>query len=243
MAAMTGTAGAASPERSRSEALRRKVGLLMPTVDATSRRMWTHPRNDLVYLEWLKALHGMIRATVPLMLAATESCVARQGDPAADLLGRYLAKHIREEYGHDQWVADDYVVAGGDPEELRSALPGPAIAALVGSQYYWLRHVHPVALIGHIAVLEGNPPGPGLAPDLAARTGLPEDSFRTIARHAQLDVQHRDDVHRLIDRLPLDAAQNELLGLSALHTMRGLIEVMEAILDRVHRDAPVALAG
>jgi hypothetical protein len=230
-------------DQSRSEALRRKVGLLMPAVDAASRAMWAHPRSDLVYLEWLKALHGMIRATVPLMLAATEQCVLRQGDPVADALGRYLSKHIREEYGHDQWVADDYLVAGGDPAELRSTVPGPAIASLVGSQYYWLRHVHPVALVGHIAVLEGNPPGPGLAGSLAKRTGLPEDSFRTIARHAQLDVQHRDDVHRLVDRLPLDDALTELMGVSALHTLRGLIEVMEAICDRVNRNSPAVLTG
>ncbi|MGW6707177.1 iron-containing redox enzyme family protein [Streptomyces sp. NPDC054956] len=230
-------------EQTRSQALRHKIGLLMPAVDAASRQMWSHPHSDQVYLEWLKTLHGTIRATVPLMLAAVEQCTARQGDPVADLVGRYLAKHIREEYGHDQWVAEDYVVAGGDPETLRTALPGAAIASLVGSQYYWLRHAHPVALVGHIAVLEGNPPGPGLAGDLAVRTGLPEASFRTIARHAQLDVQHRDDVHRLIDRLPLDPAQEELLGVSALHSMRGLIEVMEDALGRVHRRSPVALAG
>ncbi|MFD9318423.1 iron-containing redox enzyme family protein [Streptomyces sp. NPDC060053] len=230
-------------EQTRSQALRHKIGLLMPAVDAASRQMWTHPHSDQVYLEWLKALHGTIRATVPLMLAAVEQCTVRQGDPVADLVGRYLAKHVREEYGHDQWVADDYVVAGGDPEALRTTLPGAAIASLVGSQYYWLRHVHPVALVGHIAVLEGNPPSPGLAGDLAARTGLPDESFRTIARHALLDVQHRDDVHRLIDRLPLDPAQEELLGVSALHSLRGLIEVMEDVLGRVHRRSPVALAG
>ncbi|MFJ5219768.1 iron-containing redox enzyme family protein [Streptomyces sp. NPDC088354] len=230
-------------EQSRSSRLREKTGLLMPAVDAASRRMWTHSRSDVMYVEWLKTLHGTIRATVPLMLAATEQCVARQGDPVADMLGRYLSKHIREEYGHDQWVAEDHALAGGDPAELRTAVPGPAIASLVGSQYYWLRHVHPVALIGHIAVLEGNPPGPGLAGDLAARTGLPADAFRTIARHAQLDVQHRDDVLRLVDRLPLDAELEDLVGVSALHTMRGLIEVMEAVVTRVEARVPVAVAG
>jgi hypothetical protein len=229
-------------EQSRSEALRRKAGLLMPALDAASRQMWAHPCRDLVYLEWLRTLHGMIRATVPLMLAAAEQCLARPGDPVADLLGRYLAKHIREEYGHDQWIAEDYALAGGDPDDLRTAVPGPAVAALVGSQYYWLRHVDPVALVGHIAVLEGNPPGPGLADDLAARTGLRPEAFRTIARHAQLDVQHRDDVYRLVDRLPLDAAQADLLGTSALHTLRGLIEVTDAVLDRVRRGSPAAVA-
>ncbi|GAA3376672.1 hypothetical protein GCM10020367_49280 [Streptomyces sannanensis] len=230
-------------DQSRSRRLQQKIGLLMPAVDAASRRMWTHPHSDRMYVEWLKTLHGTIRATVPLMLAATEQCVARQGDPVADMLGRYLSKHIREEYGHDQWVADDLVVAGGDPAELWSAVPGPAIASLVGSQYYWLRHVHPIALVGHIAVLEGNPPGPGLAADLASRTGLAGDAFRTIVRHSHLDVQHRDDVLRLVDRLPLGAALEDLLGLSALHTLRGLIEVMEAVADRVEADVPAAVAG
>ena len=30
-------------------------------------------------------------------------------------------------------------------------MPSPAVAALVGSQYYWLLHHHPVALLGFVA--------------------------------------------------------------------------------------------
>ena len=34
-------------------------------------------------------------------------------------------------------------------------------AALVGAQYYWIRHVHPVALLGYVMLLEGYPPSAG----------------------------------------------------------------------------------
>ena len=43
----------------------------------------------------------------------------------------------------------------------RGAGAGPVaanVATLVGAQYYWLRHVHPVSLLGHMAVMEGYSP-------------------------------------------------------------------------------------
>ena len=131
-----------------------KLQFAVPPMLREMARLW---EGDLVretYLEWLRILHGMIRATVPLMLTATDACVSRVGDPVADQFGAYLARHIREEFGHDEWVAEDYAAAGGDPAELADMAVGGAVAALVGSQYYWIRHVHPIGLLGHIAVLE-----------------------------------------------------------------------------------------
>ena len=53
-------------------------------------------------------------------------------------------------------------------------MPSPTVAALVGSQYYWIFHYHPVALLGFVALfVEGHPPTPQLIEVLNERTGFP----------------------------------------------------------------------
>ena len=226
-----------STSMTHSQLLRCKVELVKPSLDRVSARMWSHEDGDAMYALWLASLHGMIRATVPLMIEALEECLRRSGEPVADELGAYLARHIKEELGHDEWAAEDLrrvADAGVTTVDLDTFLPGPEIAALVGSQYYWIKHVHPVALAGHMAVLEGYPPAPDMAASLAERTGLPIHAFDTIDRHSTLDVRHRDEIMRMIDRLPLDERLSQLMGISALVTVDGVARVMEANMAAVN---------
>jgi len=88
----------------------------------------------------------------------------------------------------------------------------PAVAALVGAQYYWVLHHHPVALLGYIGLLEGFPPSPGMIEDLRARTGYPADAFRTLVAHAELDPRHGDELFELVDTLPLTPEQSAVVG-------------------------------
>ncbi|MFI6318902.1 iron-containing redox enzyme family protein [Nonomuraea sp. NPDC050556] len=210
-----------------SRRLQAKVGLAMPLLLTRTAAMWSEPTPAL-YRAWLAALHGMVCATVPLVLDATTACLARD-DCLSRELAAYLAHHVHDEYGHDQDVLDDYARAGGDVDELLLGTQLPEVAAVVGCQYYWIRHAHPVALLGHIAVLEGHPPPAGLAPHLARRTGLPYDAFRTLTRHATLDRAHREELWRAIDALPLTPAAEELIGLSALTTIQGLAHLVDTV--------------
>ncbi|WP_241694994.1 iron-containing redox enzyme family protein [Streptomyces sp. C] len=89
---------------------------------------------------------------------------------------------------------------------------------LAGAQYYRIEHEHPVTLLGYIAVLEGNAPGPRLADRLAEATGLPGTAFRTLREHAELDGGHLDDLHRVLDALALPPALRTAVSVSALHT-------------------------
>jgi Iron-containing redox enzyme len=217
-----------------------KLGFVVPSMLREMARLWEGETPRATYLEWLRVLHSMIRATVPLMLTATEACLQRAGDPVAEGFGQYLSRHIREEYGHDAWVAEDYAAAGGDPSQLALLTVGGAVASLVGSQYYWVRHVHPVALLGHIAVLEGYPPAADVARSMAARTGLPPAAFRALDRHATLDQRHRADVYRLLDALPLQPWHERLIGTSALHTAAGVREVAAGVVQSMRSPASAA---
>jgi hypothetical protein len=213
---------------SRSVRLRAKLELMVPAVLAQTRLLWAGPDPVTAYQRWLVASHQMVRATVPLMVSALAECQSRSGDQAAMALAGYLARHIRDEFGHDQWVAADLERAGGDAAAL-SEPPPPAVASLVGAQYYWIRHAHPVSLLGHIAVLEGYPPHPGLAARLADLTSLPQAAFHTIDRHASLDVRHRDELLRTIDAIPMTDWHEQLLSISAFHTVSGMADVVAMV--------------
>ncbi|MDF5759100.1 iron-containing redox enzyme family protein [Spongiactinospora sp. TRM90649] len=208
------------------EALRAKIELVLPGYLATVRAMWDGDAAAR-YPGYLAMLHTVMRASVPLLEAALAECRARADrDPVAGRLAGYYARHAREERGHDEWVRQDLAALGEDPDGPLAHAPGAAVAGLVGAQYYWLRHYHPCSLLGYIAVVEGYPPSPGWVGWLRRTTGHPAAAFRTLTRHAELDPGHRDDLYRLLGDLPLTPEQESAIGLSALHTLRGLIALL-----------------
>ena len=152
-------------------------------------------------------------------------------DPAAARLALYLTAHIPEERNHDQWLLDDLETLGVPRSEVLQRVPPPSVAALVGSQYYWVLHHHPVALLGYIAVLEGYPPSAAEVERVIARTELPRSAFRTLLEHADLDRTHRDRFFRTLDRLPLTHEQSALVVVSGFWTLHLMIELLEDILE------------
>ncbi|HEX2253300.1 MAG TPA: iron-containing redox enzyme family protein [Thermoanaerobaculia bacterium] len=229
-------ASGASGALSHSQRLRGKIRLAAPRLDAVARTFWTHPRLPELFPEFLFLLHSMIRTSVPMMREAAEAA-RRQGpdDPTALPLADYYERHAREELHHDDWLLDDMVALGMDREQVLSRLPSPLVASLVGAHYYWMRHVHPVALLGYLAVLEGNPPTVERLTEIRQRAGLPEAGFRTLIKHAHLDPHHRDELDEQIDRLPLDGRLVALLGVAALDTVERVSLAFEEILDRFAR--------
>ena len=109
----------------------------------------------------------------------------------------------------------------------------PAVAALVGAQYYWVLHAHPAAVLGYLAVAEGNPSTTSTVLRLQAATAHPVSAFRTLIEHAELDPTHGDEVYEVIDALPLTRELEQLITVSALSTAglmsRALEEVLEAV--------------
>ncbi|MGE7384325.1 hypothetical protein ACQKM2_02310 [Streptomyces sp. NPDC004126] len=196
-----------------SLALRTK---LMPTTTAlraATALLWRPDGLRQRYPRYLAAMHPVVRASVPLLERAAERC-AELDDPAARRLAAYCLRHAAEERDHDAWLLDDLAAAGSRP----AAVPHPVAVELAGAQYYRIEHEHPVTLLGYIAVLEGNAPGPRLADRLAEATGLPGAAFRTLREHAELDGGHLDDLHRVLDALALPPDLRTAVSVSALHT-------------------------
>lgn len=219
--------------------LRAVVDLVRPDLSRAARLMWSAEPALERYRQWLSVAHDLVCATAPLLAeAAAESL--RRGEHA---LAAYYAAQLTDETGHEEWLREDFAAAGGDPAQWTERVPAPAAARLAGAQYYWLRHAHPVALIGHIAVLEWHPPRAELAAELARRTGLPSDAFRTIARHAELDGEHGRRLDELLGALALRPAQHQLITTSAITSAEGLVALMTDIGGGNHGTAVTAGAA
>jgi hypothetical protein len=214
-----------------SARLRRKIELVIQPFGVACTRLMTHPRVADLWPEYLVTQHAIIRATVPLMEAGAER--ARElgnGDPVAAGVAAYLDRHCDEERDHDEWLLDDLELLGVDRTTVLSRLPSATVASLVGCQYYWALHYHPLAVLGYIALMEGYPPTPDLVEDLIGRTGYPREVFRTFAEHGELDPHHREELDEAIDSLPLNAQQEALLGLSAMSSVEFLARSIEEVL-------------
>ena len=214
--------------------LRGKIELVIPVLRAADDRLVRHPRLDALYREYLSTSHGVVRASVPLMQAALEEA-DRLDDPPAHRLARYLRHHIDEELDHDEWLLEDLESLGVERAGVLARPPPAAVAALVGAQYYWTLHYHPIALLGYMAVLEGHPPSPEQIDLLMERTGFSPRAFRTLIEHAALDPGHGDEIFGMLDELSCGEDLSAVLGLSAMHTVVGLAEVIEAVVDAVPR--------
>jgi hypothetical protein len=214
-----------------SVALRTKLQLALPVLDQVTQRLWQPTELAERYLDYLVAMHAMIRASVPLMRAAQRRCTELPGDPVATALAGYYARHIGEELHHDDWLLADLAAAGRDPTVWLADPPSATVATLVGAQYYWLHHYHPVCLLGYIAVLEGNAPPTWLAGQLADWTRLPPAAFRTLHHHALADLEHSADFDAFLDCLALPANLQQAVAISALSTVAGFADVLARLIE------------
>lgn len=216
-----------------SERLRVKIALVRGRLDEATDRFWSHPRLAEVYPESLAASHSVMKASVPLMeTALAEARWIGARDPVCAPLADYLTRHIPEERGHDLWVLEDFEALGHSRDALLDRVPSTTAAALVGAQYYWILHEHPVALLGYIAVLEGSPPDEAALGRVIERSGLPPAAFGTLLRHARLDRKHREDLDRLVDALPLSQRHLDVLGANAIRSVDFLARLAEEAVAR-----------
>jgi Iron-containing redox enzyme len=164
---------------------------------------------------------------VPLMEIALErSRALASTDPVAAGLVDYLQRHIVEEMHGDEpgdASLDDLAAVGVDTDALRVGPLPERVAALIGTQYFRILHAHPVAILG-LLWLEVYPPTTRLIERLMERTGLPREGFRQLILHADVDVRHGEELHDVVDALPMETWHEQLVGLTALETMAFLID-------------------
>jgi Iron-containing redox enzyme len=210
-----------------SRRLEAKLELARGALDEAAAPAWLGSDAGELYGEYLASLYAVARGAVPLMMRALARCeeLAASGDPVAAGLAPFLGHHIPEEQGHDTWLLEDIAALGGDVESVRSLPLSATVAAMSGAQLWWIEHAHPVGFLGHAEVLECSPPEAEMLDEFERRTGVPAAAMRFFRRHAVIDVRHREEIHQILDELPLTAEQEALIGVSALHTAGMLVRL------------------
>ena len=202
----------------------------MPLLVSAGTSLVNHHRYRDFVRDHLLLLHSITRASVPIMDAAVAAIDVQQASTGVDRAVReYFVRHIPEERGHDDWVAEDLTELGCTPGERAMYVPLNAVAAAVGAQYYWIHHHRPIAILGYIAVLEGYTATPHQIEDLIRRTGLPRAIFRTMLKHSEIDLQHSRELDALLDRLALSKMDIDLICKNASMTIERLADAFQHI--------------
>jgi hypothetical protein len=219
-----------------SQRLRGKMELILPLIFAPNRALFSHPQLARQYPVWALTIYFLARNFLPLMeTALARAQMLAETDPVAAGTAAYLVQHIEEERhgaeGYGEAHLADLRALGVDPAQARQLPLPPTIATLVGYHYDWIIQRHPVAIFGFLEVAEGYPPSVAEIEDLIARSGLPRAAFDLLFEHADLDVNHRDELHEMLDRLPLTPEQEGMLGLSAMRTVELMSQSFWSALD------------
>ena len=214
-----------------SALLRAKIELVQPRLQTVARRFWRHPRVEDVYGRHLQNLYFTVSSSRPLLQRALERSRAMPDDDVSQALIPYLVEHIEEEAGHDEWVLDDLEVLGIPRKQVTGRIPPAAVAALTGSQYYYIDHVHPVALTAYQAVVEGYPPRVEFLDGIVERTRIPRQALGSFYKHAEIDLHHGAALWATLDALPLQDEHVSLLGMNAFLCVDLIANLMESTLD------------
>lgn len=224
----------------RSHRLRATLALTRGRLTELIHRVWYHPRLGELYPEFLFAMLGAMQASVPVMRVAADRSAKLQDDHLSGTLRDYFAEHAEEEEGHEEWLLADLASMGIGRDRALERLPYPSVAALVGTQYYWIEHAHPAAFLGYLAVLE-QPAETGFLKEVHERTGIPLSSMSCHIKHAELDPGHVAEFDTLLDKLPLTRQQEELITVSAITTIGHLEMVFTDLVEHFGRISNPAL--
>ena len=214
-----------------SEVLWTKIRLAESRLLAASDTFWTHPDLAGILPQFLIQLHRVMQSGISLMRTARDRALSLPNDSVANKTAAYLEVHIEEEKDHDQWLLNDIESLGIDPNDVLNATPLPTVVSLLGAQYFWMFHAHPVAIFGYLIVLEGYPPLVHQLEQIRQNTGLPASAFRCLKSHAEDDPDHIDTLNRTLDNMPLTPLQSKYLALSAFHTIDAVASILEELLE------------
>jgi pyrroloquinoline quinone (PQQ) biosynthesis protein C len=151
-----------------------------------------------LYVAFLTQAYHHVRHTVPLLMAVGSRLPDRHG-----WLQDSILHYLEEETGHDEWILNDIVRAGGDRAAAAASEPSVATEAMVAYAYDTVMRRNPIGFFGMVHVLEGTSVALALnaADRIQATLGLPLNAFTYLRSHGELDKQHINDLGAILERL------------------------------------------
>lgn len=218
---------------SHSDLLWSKIRLAEARLNSATHQFWNHPDLRELLPTFLVQLYRVMQGGVNLMRTARDRALSLSNDdPVAAIVAPYLMQHIDEEKDHDAWLLDDLGTLGISHADVADTTPLPSVVSLLGAQYFWALHIHPVCVFGYLIVLEGKPPVASQLEEIRVRTGLPATAFRCLHAHADNDPHHIADLNRTLDSMPLTPIHEKFIALSAFHTIDAVASIFEELLEQ-----------
>ena len=138
---------------------------------------------------------------------------------------------MKEESGHEEWVLNDLIAMGVEPEATFAYSPSVLILALNGYNYWAADRRHPCSVLGMVYALEviasvyGGPITTAIKESL-----LLEDDrgVSFISSHATLDAEHMADLRIVMNNID-DRVAGDAIIESTIFNFHQFTRVLEAI--------------
>ncbi len=157
------------------------------------------------YHYFLEQAYHHVKHTVPLLMACGGKLAQEK-----EWVRAAIAEYIEDEYGHQEWILNDIAACGFDKEKTRNGQPCTAIELMVAYLYDQIHRGNAMGFFGMVQVLEGT------SVKLAIQMGkvvqktlnLPDQAFSYLYSHGELDLDHFEFFHNLMDKVtdPKDQA-------------------------------------
>lgn len=214
-----------------SDILWAKIRLAEARMFAATHMFWNHPELPRLFPAFLMQIFCVMRGGLGLMSAALDRARVLPEDPVASRLASYLQVHIEEEKDHDLWLLEDICSLGYRKCEVLEAPPCTATINLIGSQHFWMNHVHPVAVMGYLILMEGYAPLPAQLQEIQARSGAPATAFRCLLRHAEDDPGHLADLNQTLDAMQLTGEQAHAVAMCSFAAIENTAAMLEELVE------------
>jgi hypothetical protein len=215
-----------------SEILWGKIRLAEGRLFAATHMFWNHPELPRLFPAFLIQAFCVMRSGLALMTAAHDRSLTMRDDAVAISLAAYLRIHIEDEKGHDLWLLDDIRSLGYDEREVIAAPPCGSVVNLIGSQYFWMNHAHPVSVMGYLILMEGYAPIPSQLDDIRVKSGAPASAFRCLKRHAEDDPSHLAELNNTLDSMSLTRDQAHAVAMCAFAAIENTAAMFEELVER-----------
>lgn len=167
--------------------------LLLENIQERKRQFAFNPYDRDGVIKNLVFLYHVCIASEELLREAYRCCLNDLPDTSD--LARYYLEHLEEERGEVPILKEDLASAGIEPE-----MPDAISMAMIGTQYYLLKHMSPYCLLGYMAIQEADPTDIKVVKLLETLHG--KSLFRFLRLHAIKDLEHRKELIQVIDAAP-----------------------------------------
>ncbi|MEH6472317.1 MAG: iron-containing redox enzyme family protein [Halopseudomonas sp.] len=166
------------------------------------------------YLAFLGQAYHHVSHTVSLLMSCGSHLTHDQ-----QWLQPALIEYINEETGHEQWILNDIVAAGGDPVDTLEAGPSFDTELMVAYAYDSICRNNAITFLGMVHVLEGT--STALATQAADKIQtslqLPNSAFSYLSSHGELDLEHVKFFEQLVNRVSDRDDQRAIIHAARAH--------------------------